>query len=1036
MGDASCVALEGSECDINDDIIGPQVCSVPCSHSSCLLGTCEHTEWGFLCMNMTKDPDLIADAFTKCLLNSIDPYLAGSLREQVKSSPDYNSSLDFTTNFKFYLQDFQCLASDGLPWPSSASSSSECLAFPPWSSNYYCFLGSPHCDYLTQKKIPYANGQCSTTTSELLQVSFNRPNLCQLNIEETGIPDPAQNRSLCELLGGVWMGPDTFVFRPYGPCLKAGDAINGEISEDECYVDACIPNLGRNQTLCASYCYLTTEEEKCTATDDFNLTWVTWSNSSTCLVSGRGRVIGYDDCIHNGYSWFQGVTFLREQYNNPTECAKGICWQFDRIGPRTDIAPEDCNAKICSTCQGTEPGCYDKEICETQPSCTHITGCRLVEGVKEYLGNVYVTVWTPLGDIVPVSQEICEIGTNTLVSGWEGPLLTEEECLNWASVCYEVDYPRTEAYGHAKMPNGVNMRNLTECEKCGGSYRPFWQWKTGKMKAQQYLTKLIWRDGPHITYPKWERTWNKQKWADALQYARVLRFSTIYQSELLCKFGGEKEILTLTSCSCSSKKCESPLDDNIPQTPVALLSLCEGIESIFEVEDLSIVVEKEFSKTSDVQYTCEKLEIGMVPLDRLASEINRLSSLAIYSETALLKTNSNYLFNKQDPEVVVGQLISNGYSFVLHTNSSFSAFKVCFSSSNEVQWMLSSDMVSMNVASSEFPFTEFQILEYEVSVNETSTCMNIPVERDRTFFLVGLVANWQNLRFQDSWPVSELSLNIVVAILYFTLLCWGVFSLAARVIAEMIGARKQRLYAKIGLVMIITQCILRVIYFAGVPFGTFEDENLVLLFSDLPQLLFHGSVVLAGIMWNELADKTKQEKRNDRIIFISYIWIATLFIFFVALSIAFGSVSASSRITYTCASTDRNAITAAESVSLSYKAIFAFYSVSVTITFAYQAWTILFLLRESQEGVSVLFKTLLVTSLLAICGLLIQAGVSIYSAISTIGNTYKYVLIICCELLPTYALAFMYRYKTSFGFTSYFSSSRKQTSTLDNTSPD
>lgn len=40
--------------------------------------------------------------------------------------------------------------------------------------------------------------------------------------------------------------------------------------------------------------------------------------------------------------------------------------------------------------------------------------------------------------------------------------------------------------------------------------------------------------------------------------------------------------------------------------------------------------------------------------------------------------------------------------------------------------------------------------------------------------------------------------------------------------------------------------LVRVIYFVGVPFAIFENDALVVLFSDLPQLLYHGAVIITG----------------------------------------------------------------------------------------------------------------------------------------------------------------------------------------------
>jgi len=141
------------------------------------------------------------------------------------------------------------------------------------------------------------------------------------------------------------------------------------------------------------------------------------------------------------------------------------------------------------------------------------------------------------------------------------------------------------------------------------------------------------------------------------------------------------------------------------------------------------------------------------------------------------------------------------------------------------------------------------------------------------------------------------------------------------------------------------------------------------------------------------------------------------------LAVAYGSLSNSGLHQFTCATTEaqRNALTPGEAVSLTYKAIYAFYSIIIALTFAYQAYIIIALLRghgpseHSSHGrveklKNRLAQTFMVTSVITVAALLIQAALAIYTTVNDLDNKTKLAFIITIELFPSYCLAYLFRF--------------------------
>eukprot|EP01126_Amoeba_proteus_P018857 TRINITY_DN19601_c0_g1_i1.p1 TRINITY_DN19601_c0_g1~~TRINITY_DN19601_c0_g1_i1.p1 ORF type:complete len:825 (-),score=89.79 TRINITY_DN19601_c0_g1_i1:69-2210(-) len=679
---------------------------------------------------------------------------------------------------------------------------------------------------------------------------------------------------------------------------------------------------------------------------------------------------------------------------------------------------------LCSTCKtGKEPYCFNRTLCETTLACNNYLGCLYYTNITEILGEIPY-FWTPLGTLDPlVSPFACNPGITPSTIRWEGPLTTVEECSNWGYLCNDGTVVNASTDGAAFIPTGFNWRNETECIKCGGTYNPFWKWTPGTWVDLLVPShNLSWRTPEEdVVQPTWRPRLFKKIWTDLLDKARALRLATLFIGELLCNFGVEKEVLYTISCSCSAETGEICFDSliSLGGSSIAFISACEGIPSIVTVEEVTINITPDFSISSNTTF-CESIEIGLVPLTQFQYRAIRvLTSLAIYSETSQCRANATYIYNHQEPSTVIGELISDGYFFNYKDDYSLSGLIMCYNLSlSSPDWHLRSEINTFDLVSTVYPFKEFTLLHLDLPLNSTRACIELKGGDNLTYFVVGLVKDWETLRISDTWLSEELGLIIFLAVSYFCLLFWATFSFVGRLLAV-----TQGFYIQIGLAMIILQSTLRVIYFIGVPFGTFEFENLALLFSDLPQLLFHSVVVLTGITWSEIV--VRVEKRGtgvtvDNIIILSYIYIISLTTFFVALAITYGCLSGEATTEFTCASTqaEKDQITSAEAVLLVYKALFAFYSVMIAVTFALQAQRVIALLftyrhanqKSKEKNLQKMISSFLITSIFSISGLLIQAAIAIYSAVSTMSTLTKLILIVCCELIPTYVLAYLFRY--------------------------
>jgi len=356
-------------------------------------------------------------------------------------------------------------------------------------------------------------------------------------------------------------------------------------------------------------------------------------------------------CIDAGLTWVQGLKYFFAFANSNATCAKGFCFYSDPRGPDFTADPDDCVRFSCSSCVlGTEPQCTDQQLCESTSYCDQILGCRLVEGFAPLTGVRQSYVWTPRGDILTyVEERNCQKTSpppyGPYVLSWEPPLQTEQQCHDWGGVCIDGTVPNITAPVPIVVgpPAGMNRRNKTECEKCGGKYVPWWQWKKGEWRVIRTAYQgtgvspnrlIAVQDIKQATKPQWVRTTTQSlpKWNLLVDAARALRLGTIYTNSFLCKKGTSKTLLNLVSCSCAGPDSEEEVSNSCSALfqgnyPVGLVSLCPGITQVQRV--LSAALDPSNlqidNKTSSISQ-CVQVRVGYLPYDLLASHERRVIS--------------------------------------------------------------------------------------------------------------------------------------------------------------------------------------------------------------------------------------------------------------------------------------------------------------------------------------------------------------------------------------------------------------------------
>eukprot|EP01127_Copromyxa_protea_P008621 TRINITY_DN1982_c0_g1_i5.p1 TRINITY_DN1982_c0_g1~~TRINITY_DN1982_c0_g1_i5.p1 ORF type:complete len:1544 (-),score=250.30 TRINITY_DN1982_c0_g1_i5:66-4571(-) len=1032
--DAVCTATVGKDSRCNT--FGVAFCTVPCEPQvGCFLGVCSNDPtFGWICQDNSSNDDEKFNAFSECLLTSIDQYVAEGIKERILQASTSHSKFTFERNFKDFLETEHCLDHRGQPWPIGDHewTKDECLNLKGTCPIWYCNMDlDPGCEELCLGPGPFQDGVCYEDVSSInVALPISRPNMCEVRVKDTG--GSLFSQTLCNDLGGTFLPFTATPIRQFGSCLKYFDP-SAKATETDCYVDSCIPNMKNDGVACYSYCKdeSITNEALCTGSTSSGYTrkWYTWtdfathtSSLSACVLEGEGK--NYQTCLDEIATWIPGFDFLPEIWNSKDECDAGWCYERSAYGAIYGLDKDHCDMSFCTTCKtGYDAWCWDKDLCESKMTCLGIEGCLLDE--KKWNAITHradeQVVWTPKGYIAPLTTRAdCDTSLDHVI-GWLEAITDEAECANFAHLCNGGTVADARTSTH--LPEGYTFREDADCIKCGGEPEPFFAWGTGNFEVwRQYRYSAKWRQvNQTIRKPVWQKRLNPQKWADLLELGAYSRYNVILVNEILCSSGAIKEALGQISCSCASGNgndtCAGALSTLSGQS-TGYFGVCKNSPSSQIISSLVIVNATEEFSVEDQASNCVAFEVLVVPFEQFEYNSKRhLTNLAIYSETSIKKSKSIYVYNNNG--VVVGQIMGDGLRLDSDLNGNITGLQACgYFVPESATWSLKSANHSWGIVAAELSHKTFHMVELD-----SNWCLPL-VHKNYTYFSARFVENHKDLIIADTWSSPELGLMIFIAVMYTLLTFWLCYSLLGRLIQ--MARDSSGFVIPLGLALILFQSIVRSIYFIGAPTGVFDYEYLAILFSDLPQVLFHGAVVTTGVLWYHIVSQAREKEKNTYFNTISYLYVASLLMFFIGLNVAVGALSGDEGEPFTCAHSEeeRQSLSSVEIILFTYKAIFALYTILIAITFAVQSYRIVKLLSLSASSTEGTTNTIQkkrdtmgrlatefgITSTLSVIGLLVQAAVCIYTAVDDLSNTEKMAIIITCELLPTYGLAYLFRF--------------------------
>ena len=1016
--DAECINTIGAHSYCDRSLLHCVVrCTNSCYNGQCIDGTCRDLS------NIHED---VIVGVLDCVLDKLDPYIAVILKNDIESSSNIGSLAE---KFERLITKDTCITHFGGETiiGNELYTKEQCDAFPG-----YCIISGglfgtvdplgklldlAQCYKYTMYQ---TQGLCVLTSTVHKAFTLSRPNICSVRLEDANMPILYFAEAICLSAGGeIFLGPGGASWRPYGPC----GILN--LTESECYNKAgiCLGNQYKNVP-CHSYCKMVNQSSiTCNGTtaQGYLRNWYFFPNTiqGVCVVEAPD----FGACTGAGNSYVFGREYLPEQYNTPDSCPKEICLgSRDGTGFKSpDTTVEECLKPTCSSCvYGTEPECFSQEICESTYSCDAMWGCKL----SHTFGAAFKGIWNPELSVFSYDIEACAVlQVVRITQGWQNSAtLPNQTFCEQATVQMCNDgglLPDGSFRIFPRQPPGYSYKNKTECEACEGHLESWYNWKPSRWLSNKDIVHPFWVDNL-LDLAEFSPILSPTRFSVILEKARTARLNSIFVAELYCKYGTSSSLLESISCACddnsSTRSCDSLTQ--LSGSPVGVLSICQGIDSETTLFNTTFIANN--ITLLGLGRVCTNVYIFIVPSNQFEFKQSGItSSLAIISETEIARLSSTYVYNHEN--VVVGQILGNGMTinFEDDFNRTLSGFSICMElpSYNKDRWSLRQSMYYWDigfVTHMDESFT-FIPLGLNADSNATRLCTSVDVSSAGTYFPIGLVKDWETETIEQSWTTSEKGLMIFVIIMFLILLLWVLISLALRLVLNKTTTKDLR--AESSLVFLATLSLLGVIYYAGKYQGHYFGNRLNPLFSDLPQLCLLSCIVIVGDSWRILSYKgrhlTDKMESNKISLLAPFIFLLSLYMIFVAIMIAVSTVN--SEIEYTCATSEseKNELTAYMKLFISYKSIYAFYCAIIAIAFAFygiSVVTVLWKIKRLRETVT----KCLIATIVATLALFITVAVSLYSVQNTLSNTTKLAFTIGIEILPGYALAYLFSFKSNF----------------------
>eukprot|EP01127_Copromyxa_protea_P017326 TRINITY_DN525_c0_g3_i1.p1 TRINITY_DN525_c0_g3~~TRINITY_DN525_c0_g3_i1.p1 ORF type:complete len:911 (-),score=175.87 TRINITY_DN525_c0_g3_i1:1182-3914(-) len=685
----SCATLPGSTCNPTTSL-----CTISCStDADCFNGECIDGN----CENLSELKSKQDEALYNCVIENLDQYLEVLLKYEVEN---VQTGTTMAEKFMSLVTEELCTSEADTFFQDPYMTKEECDAFlgicRPISTSIgagFSALTDIHGNHpiLTEKWCEdailsdWTDGYCAFSTLDGINANaIGRPSVCEVTVE-TAIVDGAKNETLCYENGGeFWSAAPQTSFRPFGGCLLMSAAA----SEEDCHASAegpgCLPTYQGGP--CLNYCHdeTKTTEAACGETAG---TWYPNANGGACVMNYPMKV----NCLNAGFQYVLGRNFQAAMYNTPQDCPEELCIGYPDFQLLLDTPVSECRKPSCTSClTGNEPQCESEEACLNTQSCNNPTGCLMPDWLSAYVSVTLPCTYTPEGYcVVPYNKPLCA----QMNFDWsdKDTFLDEESCVEARQICNNGAYDGSGRNSIDRLEQ-FTYRNQEECEACGGHIEPWYNWTQSQWIAANKVVRPIWVPKENvISRPFWGLQPSTRVFENVLERLRVKRLSSILASELYCKYGIQGDILKYTACSCGEGKDEEACEDyltSLSGSPIIETSICKGIDVQKSFQDVEIVAEN-FEFESDLP--CLGVKVDILPSAQFTfAGIKVTSSLALVSETENCRLSSIFVYN--DNNVVVGQILSDGYVVSYQNDANFTGVEVCITvpDKDRVEWKLNS----------------------------------------------------------------------------------------------------------------------------------------------------------------------------------------------------------------------------------------------------------------------------------------------------------------------------------------------------------
>jgi len=1040
----ACILGSDSSCKVIDDAsvcLENGNCLVPCEKDgNCFNGVCtSDPTFGYICTGASRDPSVQLKAFVDCVQANIDPFLWALVQGRITSSSN-NTDETFEEKFLALSSVGACLFPSGALWADptySKITKEQCegsLGFCRWRG---CYINTVS-PFGYNCSVEWCNNTNPTSdwgqpfcayeyTSTAFVEPYGRPDICQFRSSDTGITVTSKlagNKSLCEdVFGGVWAATNPVSIRLYGSCYTR------DKSEQSCFnVDYCIPQL-YNGLPCYSYCSIGTSPCSGLTASGNVRSYHTWKGRQSgqtlnaCIVNFTvpSNKSAFDRCVYDeGGKWYAGREWLTAFATTKEECTQA-CY-LPGSGFARNFTADNCLTPSCSS----DSTCTTKACCDASQYCGDTYGCIYPYGTK-ILG--YDCYWNTQNCTQLTNPLSCE--QDLRASGYipPGRYPDPTSCAAAQDICNYGTIKDAVIRKPISQPKGFNLRPKAECEKCGGKIQPLWNWQTGgTWSSPRFMADLSWII-KNVTYPSWRPLLSATAFQKLLDEARAARLATILLQESICTYGIEAPLIDLVSCACAGDA--SPDDDHCSQALISpsginvlIATPCNTVDAVSTTGTL-IINTTDFAIAEEKgKPPCLGISVFLYPysqLNYLAKSV--ASSLAIRSETRKLRHSSIYVYNDQD--TIVGSLVADGYSLSFYQNDqrNFTNVEICLEllSVDEVMakggWKLREPIFEWDVAF--VPTTNdtnfrFQPMKLHIPLNSSRACF--PLTETGTYFPIGLIEDWHTYDVYDSWAQEEKGLIIFCTIMFLLVIVWAAFNLIERMRTETF--RKKVLpipeIALFSVVVLASLCVTNLLMTLT---GSYSDDHLDPLLFDLPALCLLTCVTCIICTWHTIIQAGQKVTNEHQTRFsqaIPFLLLIPLYAAFIGLLVA--SQATSHEDSYTCAipESDRDALTVSQKLSITYKAIFAFYAVVLLAWFCYYALLLFHMLQKFWAALKVALIKNTVASVSILASLMIIVAITLYTTTQSLENTTILGFTLAVLMQPCYAITYLYSYQSSF----------------------